>query len=114
MKIHASGTLDEELKYWNSINSQAKRLKFKKIIDKNLPDIKCNNKAVIGYNDGLYVISGQAYAKTVTTRSATERPFRVKWYGRQCVESTNGGNMIGFSGSSVVPNTLKIIKKKFV
>lgn len=43
-----------------------------------LPDIKCSNRDAIGYNVGLYVISGQAYAKTVTTRSATERPFRVK------------------------------------
>lgn len=72
-----------------------------------LPDMKCNSRAVIGYSAGLYVMSGQAYAKTVTTRSATARPFRVKWYGRQCVESTNGGSIIGFSGSSVVPNTYR-------
>jgi hypothetical protein len=54
-------------------------------------------------------MSGHAKPSTLTIRSATARPFLVKWYGKQWVESTNGGSIIGFSGNSVVPKTCERI-----
>lgn len=68
-----------------------------------LPDMKWSRRAVIGYSVGLYVISGCSKAKILTTRSAAARPRRVKWYGRQCDESTNDGSITGLSGKSTVP-----------